>query len=488
MKKTLLFFMTFVILSAFCAVSVFATTTNGFEVEENGDTLTYIYDVENLFGAKAVAKIGDTEYKTLQEAIDAAENGETITLISDSTLTTLLTVASGKSIIIDLNGHTVSASVEADKASALITNNGTLTINDSSAEGTGKLTYYSSKVSTGYSTSTIINHGVLTVNGGTIENTSPRGGAPYAIDSYNTLTVNGGTITAVSIAIRQPNFGNQENSLTVTGGTITGGYAGIQIHGFTSSKKTTTIISGGEITGTYAFYSSFYTAKDSAVTDIDITNGTFNGYVFLYNGNAGSDEYGLDASITGGTYNGEVYVYTKDADGAEVSIPAVSGGVHMYDVSAYCAKGFACTLNEDGTYGVVLSLEKAFTFLGYSVNETDWNSITAGYTIDHEVINLYCEEKGIESFDFGCAFGIGSINEDKTTSFAAYSDYELFNVKISGINPENEKHTSAQLVMALYIDLGEGKRYVTLIENEIAIVAANEVPYVVFKDFMNVAE
>lgn len=482
MKKISLFLSALIIISAFCTVSVFATTTNGFEVEENGDTLTYIYDVESLFG-KPVAKVGETEYKNLQEAIDAAQNGETITLISDSAVTSSLTVASGQSITLDLNGYTVSSSVEATATSALITNNGTLTIVDGSAEGNGKLTYYSSTVSTGYSTSTIINKGVLTINGGTIENTCPSGGASYTIDSYNTLTVNGGTITAVSTAIRQPNFSGCDNTLTVTGGTISGGYAGLLVHGFSSTKKTTTVISGGEFSGTYAFFTYFYTADDSVATDIDVTDGTFNGYVYLYNGNAGSDEYGLDVSITGGTYNDGVYVYTKDANGAEVSVPAVSGGVYTYDVSDYCAVGFACTQNEDGTYGVALSLEKAFTFLGYSVNETNWDSIAVGYTVNQEVIALYLEQNNIESFEIGCAFGIDTIK--KTSSFDEYTNFKTFNVKIVGIDSTLDKHINANLVMALYVNLGEGPMYVVKIDDAVQLVTAENIPTVTFKSFMD---
>ena len=59
-----------------------------------------------------VAKIGGTEYLTLWKAMNAVQNGETITLLSDLDLgngAVLLLEATGKSFTIDLDGHTMSA-------------------------------------------------------------------------------------------------------------------------------------------------------------------------------------------------------------------------------------------------------------------------------------------------------------------------------------------------------------------------------------------
>lgn len=54
------------------------------------------------------AKIGDTEYVTLLAAVNAAEDGDTITLIENVALT--LPVKINKSLTIDLGGFTVSRS------------------------------------------------------------------------------------------------------------------------------------------------------------------------------------------------------------------------------------------------------------------------------------------------------------------------------------------------------------------------------------------
>lgn len=55
-----------------------------------------------------VAKVGETEYTTLQDAIDAAKSGATVTLLADvNTPETSYTIR--KSLTIDLNGKTITA-------------------------------------------------------------------------------------------------------------------------------------------------------------------------------------------------------------------------------------------------------------------------------------------------------------------------------------------------------------------------------------------
>ena len=62
-----------------------------------------------------VAKIGDTEYATLQAAIDAAQAGDTVTLLKDITLGTYVqgksdaAVTINKSITLDGNGKTLTS-------------------------------------------------------------------------------------------------------------------------------------------------------------------------------------------------------------------------------------------------------------------------------------------------------------------------------------------------------------------------------------------
>ena len=97
---------------------------------------------------------------------------------------------------------------------------------------------------------------------------------------------------------------------------------------------------------------------------------------------------------------------------------------------------------------------------------------------------MYCAQNGVSKFDFGCAFGIGSIVESTAISFAEYRDYGTYNVKIRNINPESETHLNAALALALYVNVGDGKQYVVEIDDAIAFVAGNEVPTVTFGSYI----
>ena len=95
-----------------------------------------------------VAQISDQTYETLQGAVDAvpADGSETtITLISDitdvtlaptDTTLTLATVSAGQNITLDLDGHTIEATLTTNGntygMAQVIRNEGTLTIVDSS--------------------------------------------------------------------------------------------------------------------------------------------------------------------------------------------------------------------------------------------------------------------------------------------------------------------------------------------------------------------
>ncbi len=490
MKKILLFFTTLIILSVFCVASVFASDVSGFEVEEDEDKLTYIYDVVNLYGTNAVATIGEAEYSSLQDAIDAAQNGETITILCDITLDTPIVVAKESNAVLDMAGKTINAGWGDESASKHIyafTNYGTLTITGNgtiNARGTynyGTLTLKNGTINAidgngGYGVKNY-NGATFIMNGGLIattyedDNKVSEGGydaTPILVDAGATLVINGGEINNIcDFTVALLNYG----TVTIKAGTFT------SVHSTISNSGDMTI-EGGEFKcdGLKGVSAHIIVAYDGSTTTI--IGGTFDGKD-NYNGFTIDALNGAVVTVTGGTFlpvhSGSLYGEGKIT---------VSGGTFFDKIpTERCEEGYAPTLNADGTYGIVLSLERAFTFLGYSVNEKDWNSITAGYTVNQDVIALYLEQNNIGSFDIGCAFGIDSIK--KTTSFEGYTEYKTFNVKIGGIDSTNEEHINASLVMALYVDLGAGKNYVVKIDDAIQLVEAEEIPFVVFKTFMN---
>lgn len=76
----------------------------------------------------AAAQIGDTTYPGLQRAVNAAQAGATITLLSDIHETVF--IPKDARITLDLNGKTVST----EEAPVLVVEGGSLTVRDSSAE------------------------------------------------------------------------------------------------------------------------------------------------------------------------------------------------------------------------------------------------------------------------------------------------------------------------------------------------------------------
>ncbi len=353
------------------------TAASTVQVIDNGTNVNYLEGEGYVFNdagviiGRAVAAIWreseSGRFVSLQAAVDAAGEGDIITLLEDIELTKGVTVAADDVITLDLSGKTLSYTSSANAADPLLKNNGTLTIQDNSADGAGKITYTSTTPDTnhGYATNTITNAGHLTVESGTIENLT-TGGASYAIDSaWHTedmsLTINGGTITATEVAVRQvPYSATATNTVTINGGTLTGATAGLQTFNTSpDANKAEVNIYGGEFNGTYAFYTYYASAQGSAGTTITVDGGTFNGYVYLYNGKTGSSAYPMTVSIRDGKFNAGVYVFTMGASNSDyVYIPAISGGI--YTVEPYegsIAEGYtaASYTDEDGItfYGIV---------------------------------------------------------------------------------------------------------------------------------------
>ena len=308
------------------------------------DNITITQEETLIYPIHYVAQIGDVKYRTLTAAVAAvpADGTETtITIIANQTINVVgsaVTIPATKNIVLDLNGYQVVGTAETGATSALITNRGTLTVKDSSEEGTGAL--ISGATTTwiyegdgnyagSYASNTITNTGTLTVESGLIQNIS-TGSAVYAVDNNSSganaiLNMNGGTLKAKSVAVRQfANSTTLENVVNVAGGTIEASNSGIwiQLPGSDATKamKATLNVTGGTLNGSYAFYDYTYGNSFDA-TQYNLNGGTFNGMIF---------SYGANINITDGVYNGDVAI--KQAKASEVT---VSGGKFKGDVYTY---------------------------------------------------------------------------------------------------------------------------------------------------------
>lgn len=260
--------------------------------------------------ALAVASVGDSKYKPLAEAIDAAQDGQTVTLLADAAEDVVIS----KSITLDLGGKTLT-NTNAGKATISVTS-GTVTVKNGNVVGGND--YYNIEAKKDANLT-------LTDVTATAGNTGSS-----MIDNWGTLTITSGTYTGGLNVVKS----EEDSKLTITGGTFELSYATNGYTGVIFAYGDTTI-SGGEFiqslttTGRWNRPTVVLTGVVEGHTAITrVTGGHFvnkmsGESIFRGVGKATSDNF----KVSGGTFN--------------KSIP-----------DAYCADGFIPTKNADGTYGV----------------------------------------------------------------------------------------------------------------------------------------
>ena len=311
------------------------------------------------------AMIGETPYATLAEAVaEANASGGTVKVMKDVALTGPLTVTG--SMVLDLNGNTVSYSSDIP-GDAMLTNNGALTVQDSSAEGDGKFVYtYTGAADTSYGKGnyTIVNNGTLNVSSGTVENaTAAMSHAYYAVQNFAGATLNvygGNIINKTGHAVRMASFGAGANNVNVSGGYIEGTRAiMVQLPGSDSSSapEYNLNISGGTLASNETTYNLgvyiFSNGQSAANVKLGISGGTINGNVAI-NAAATGTMAKDSARVTGGTINGEygIFSYSDDDDTAAAVISITGGNFKNKNSEYYCYhdEGYAFVQNSDGSY------------------------------------------------------------------------------------------------------------------------------------------
>ena len=269
--------------------------------------------------ASGVAYVAGKGFGTLQAAIDAAQDGETVTLLADATED----VAINKSVTLDLHGKTLT-NTNAGKATLTIAKGATATVKNGSIVG-----------GTGY----------------------------YTIDSYGTATLEDVTATA----------GNTDSSMIRNDGTLTiesGSYSG-GLNVVKSEEDSTLNINGGRFELSYA--TSGYTGVVFAYGNTTIAGGEFvqsltttgrwNHPQVIATGMV--EGHPSFTKITGGTFT------NKYSDGSNIFRGVgkgtsdnfeVSGGTFNKSVpSSYFADGLTCAKNADGTYGIATAIAQIGT-------------------------------------------------------------------------------------------------------------------------------
>ena len=283
--------------------------------------------VEKLGESNAVAKVGDTYYKTLADAVTAADNA-TVTLLKD--VTANVTIPADETITLNLNGMTLT-----NVDDHTILNNGNLTIT-----GTGRVDNIS------HAKGALYNKGTVVINGGTFDRSQENGmnkgesgqNSWYTIKNVGTMTINDGATvqTAGNNAALgkfsslvsngyfntndyNTNKGLEQPILTIDGGTFRGGLNTIK-----NDDRARLTINGGT-------FSNYYQAVVQNHNIAEITGGTFtaasdaNTETYgIYNCGCGADIDLGTLTVSGGTFTGATYAVAEVS--SQNAIVNISGG------------------------------------------------------------------------------------------------------------------------------------------------------------------
>ncbi|MEE0121986.1 MAG: S-layer homology domain-containing protein [Agathobaculum butyriciproducens] len=313
--------------------------TSGYETVEGTDGL-YTAQVKS----DNAAAIDDVQYATLADAVAAANNGDTVTLLTNTAED--ITIAQDKDIILDLNGKKLT-NVNSDTIT--VNKGATLRIN---GEGTvDNVTHQKT---------TIYNKGTVTLNGGTYDRSKEDGIKDS--NTYYTL-LNHGTMTVANVTVNnkggysslfENGYFNQKPEtkngianpiLTIESGNFTGG-----INTVKNDDDATMIINDG----TFANYAQAAFQNHNIAT---INGGTFDGstvYAILNCGvctgnDAEHDKHQL--IINDGKFSGKIRK-GNDKDGVHYDFGsiAIKGGYFTVDPTTYCAEGKTGVASGDKKY------------------------------------------------------------------------------------------------------------------------------------------
>ena len=287
-----------------------------------------------------VAKVGNNEYATLAEAIAAANNGETVTLLADITsVGAPVTVPAGTEFTLDLAGHTLKVSKYTAKKDQVLVE-GHLTLTDS--VGTGKV----------------------------CSDYTGTSGRVVSVSGSGSLQLAGGTITTEGmensgIAV----YVGGSGSFTLTGGTV-----------YADAKRGNAAVNAVSPTSKVEIVGGAVVAAEDAAgeTYIIAVKGSGNAVISIDGTAAISGPQAVAApstvmTVTGGSFTGTV-VAPKNS---------ISGGTFTTDVTAYLSDEtvYACEKQADGSYTVAKAEFTAVATI------TDKNGVVTRYAAATEAFS-----------------------------------------------------------------------------------------------------
>lgn len=288
------------------------------EFEKEGAVFDSLYlsvnDTLNVVFNRGESKVFSCTYA--QTFGQAFSRGGKVTLFQNVELIEPLTLSAGKTLSLDLNGHSITQTKECTGSYGLIVNDGELTISNSAAttesrnftRSTGEqggsiiLTDSGKGGGSTWDSYNIINRGTLVVNEGvTIEHKGSaekeEGSHPTNIPIHNyagKVTINGGNIISSDFcSLRDFTAGGE---IVINGGKFTGQ---VWMHGQGEGSSSLTI-TGGEFEPLADFdQSSVFLTNNVNDIVLSVTGGKFNGKI----GCSESSRAGVKGKVEGGLFS-----------------------------------------------------------------------------------------------------------------------------------------------------------------------------------------
>lgn len=399
------------LLSAFLAVMMVLTMAPvAFAADEetadstSGSTGADIVDSGSASGGSAsgetatgVAKINNTYYATLAEAVSAAAaDGATITL--QENVNEDVTITEGKTITLDLNGKTLTVPTDCGilvKGKLTVTGNGRVTCNK---------------------TPFVVDAGELVIENGEVNSDSDYG--IYAKNGGQ-ITVNGGTLTS-SYAVLSGNNTTGDMNFTVNGGILTSKLS----EAIYMSGQQTLLINGGVING----------GISARMGQITVNGGVINGMTASQNADAMKDYYNHSGSawigdaiyVWGGTYT------SNNANGNKTNL-AINGGtingnahraIAIYDIGTNYEQEISVNISKANVSGDVV-LDN--TYGNHAHNVTTNISISGGAFTDIANAVKYAADKATIKL-------AGDVKEDVTIPAGKTITLDLNGKTLTNVN------------------------------------------------------
>lgn len=413
--------------------ATFADEPTGGTIEISGGTFNFkledrwcapdfrpIDNGDGTFGVaeKKVAQIGDKTYPSLAKAVDAAQDGDTVTLLEDVLSDGGAVIGGERSITLDLNGKTLDCGsgqiVVEDKANLTFTGGGELK-NSATVDSVSSYvvlvrkgahaTFDGAGIAGAYCLYALGDVDIVRAN------MEATGGCAIAVNGSARVVVGSKDATAAennkNVVVTSANNcistrakeGSKDSKVTVYGGTFTGatnpdnpsdpwncgpvywashGTLDIRDGVFTTAAATAAVL---QKNGTVKVSGGTFEAKDGFKIDAtqqdtteivtEIADGTFTGTragIYVNAGTGGPIDYAKNFSVKvkGGTFKGgdkERAIYVKPAGAAAAGTKPleISGGTFDEAVDAdYCAPNYVpeTTPDADGNYTVEVPADK----------------------------------------------------------------------------------------------------------------------------------